>query len=125
MKKSRKKKKQLNFDDKQNKMTEDSMPETSSSVVDKSWDQPSTSYYISPIKILPSPKVTPTIKKRKVRCQRSEILTSSPFKNAIEMKNEMKAKPKLVYNRTIKGKENKSKEIGTCENKGKGKNTEK
>lgn len=97
------------------------MRESRFSVVEKSWDQPSTSHYISPIKILPSPKVTPTINKRKVRCQKSEILTSSPFKNTIEMKNEMKAKPKLVCNRTIIGKENKSMQIGTSKNKGKGK----
>lgn len=51
---------------------------------------------------------------------KSEILTSS-FKNAIEMKNEMTAKPKLVCNRTIKGKENKSMQISTSKNKGKGK----
>lgn len=121
MKKKHKEEEQLNLDDKQNEMTEDGMIETRSSVVDKNWDQPSTSYYISPIKILASPKITPTIKKRKVRCQKSEILTSSPFKNAVEMKNEMKAKPKLVFNQTIKSKENKSQEIETCVNKRKGK----
>ncbi|CAH1991599.1 unnamed protein product [Acanthoscelides obtectus] len=103
----------VNFDHKQNEMTEDSMLETRSSVIDKSWYQPSTSYYIPPIEILPPPKVTLTIKKRKVRYQKSEILTSSPFKNAIEMKNENKAKPKLLFNRTIKGKQDNSKEIGT------------
>ncbi|CAH1973558.1 unnamed protein product [Acanthoscelides obtectus] len=116
-----KEEKELNSDDKKNEMTEDSTLETRSIVFDKSWDQPSKSHHISPIKILPSPKVTPTIKKRKARCQRSEVLTSSPFKNAIEMKIEMKAKPKLLFNRTIKGKENQNKEVRTCENKGKGK----
>jgi hypothetical protein len=52
-----------------------------------------------------------------VRCQKSEILTSSPFKNAIEMKNERKAKPKLKFYRIIKGKKNKSKTTITCEKK--------
>ncbi|CAH1965150.1 unnamed protein product [Acanthoscelides obtectus] len=116
-----KEEKELNSDDKKNEMTEDSTLETRSGVFDKSWDQPSTSHYISPIKILPSPKVTPTIKKRKARCQRSEVLTSSPFKNPIKMKIEMKGKPNLLFNRTIKGKENQNKEVRTCENKGKGK----
>lgn len=55
-------------------ITEDSVHESNTEVVDISFDQPSTSYIVSPRKNLPSPKVIPTIKKR----------TSSPFKATIE-----------------------------------------
>lgn len=91
-----------------------------------SLEEPFTSYTNTPIKILPSPKVTPAIKKYNVRCQKLEILSSSPFKDAIEKKNEIKTKLKLVFNQTrkmkiTKGKENKNNEIETNRNQRKGK----
>lgn len=47
---------------------------------------------ISPNKIMPTPKVTPTIKKRRGKSQKSEILTSTPFKDALEKKMETQKK---------------------------------
>lgn len=76
-------------------MTDDSVRKTSSGVVDISFDQPSTSYIVSSRKILPSPKVIPIIKKLIVKCQKSDILTSSPYKATTEKKNELRRKPKF------------------------------
>lgn len=74
-------------EDEENRMTEYSVITTSSGVVDLSFDQPPTSYMVSPKKILPSPKVTSTIKKRTVKCQKLEILTNSPSK--LQLKRRM------------------------------------
>lgn len=86
-----------------------------------SLEQPSTSYIISPKKILPSPKLTPTIKKRKNRCQKSEILTSSPFKSMLEEKNKLKKKPKLDFKQDSNEKENIGKGKGNAIRMEKGK----
>lgn len=110
---------------------EDSKDASSVDPVDV-FTQPSTSYAISPRKILPSPKVTPSIKKRKVRSKKSEILTGSPVRSMIEKKNEVRKKPKLDVVQTIKGNEYKREHNrrgqgvkGKGKGKGKGKRTKK
>lgn len=106
-------------------LEEDILTTTCFSDVTNILEQPSTSYIVSPRKLLPPPKVTPTIKKRKVRSQKSEILTSSPFIAIIEKKTEMRKKPKLDLDQNSEGKGKKRNKKEINEKKGQGTNDSK